>query len=154
MRCPKCDGNGLMKRARRDSREAMTIQRRMTEMVDDGGLFDCKYCEGKGVKPCGTCQGQGWEYLPFVNYRKFQPHPVFEQYHWSRDKLKQKPYEVEKKIEKAVLNKSLEQIEDSKSRNTREERKAAKEVEKKRKEAEKAAKRKAARAKKKDLQTA
>ena len=30
MKCPKCDGFGVMERVARDTRRAMTIQRRMT----------------------------------------------------------------------------------------------------------------------------
>lgn len=131
MRCPKCDGDGVMTRAKRDTREAMKIERGgAAGAVDDGGLFDCSYCSGKGVKPCGQCQGQGWEFLPFVNYRKFQPHPVFEEFHWSRDRMKAKNVDFEKNIEKATLNKSVEEIDADRKKIAKENKKLEKASEK------------------------
>ena len=136
MKCPKCDGHGMMERVARDERRAMTIQRRMTEFEDNGGFYDCNYCNGKGVKECTTCQGQGWELMPFINYRKFQPHPVFEDYHWARGKWKAKNRDLEKTIEKRTLDETVEKLGDQRKARERE-MKAAKKAAKAAKAAKK-----------------
>jgi len=142
MKCPKCDGHGVMERVARDERRAMTIQRRMTEAVDNGGFYDCNFCNGKGVKECTTCQGQGWEILPFINYRKFQPHPVFEDYHWARGKWKAKNRDREKAIEKRALEETVEAIGDERNARLKAEKKEQKRRDKEAKEAKAAKKKK------------
>ena len=141
VKCPKCDGFGVMERVARDSRRAMTIQRRMTDAADNGGYYDCNFCNGKGVTECSACQGQGWEILPFINYRKFQPHPVFEDYHWARGKWKAKNRDLEKVIEKRAVDETVEALNDGRK---------AREKAQKRREKEEAAARKAAKAAKKN----
>ena len=113
--------------------------------MDDGGLYDCEYCKGKGVKPCTACQGQGWEILPFVNYRKFQPHPVHEEYHWARSRWHAKDRLFEKRLEKKEMNKTIEDMNEKKAQRETEEKRAKKAE----KEAKRAAKQTAGGKKKK-----
>ena len=133
----------VMERVARDAtRRAMTIQRRMTDAADNGGYYDCNFCNGKGVKECTACQGQGWEILPFINYRKFQPHPVFEDYHWARGKWKAKNRDREKAIEKSALEETVEAIGDERNARLKAEKKEQKRRDKEAKEAKAAKKKK------------
>ena len=131
MRCPKCDGFGVMERVGVDNRREMTISRRMKESMDDGGMFDCTYCNKKGVKRCEACQGQGWHLSPYLNYRKFQPHPIFEEYHQSRDRMMARDPKYMKALEKANRKQEEERklkMEEEEYERKREARRKAKEL--------------------------
>ena len=140
MRCPKCDGFGVMERVGVDNRREMTISRRMKESMDDGGMFDCTYCNKKGVKRCEACQGQGWHLSPYLNYRKFQPHPIFEEYHQSRDRMMARDPKYMKALEKANRKQEEERklkMEEEEYERKREARRKAKELKKEGKEKKK-----------------
>ena len=152
MKCPKCDGWGTMERASKSVMGEMTIERRRRtyDPNDQGGMYECNYCQVKGVKECTTCQGQGWQFLPYINYRKFQPHPKFEEFHMRRDRVMARDVHFEKKIQRQAFN---EKIDESREQKEIEEKRKRKE-EKARKKAEKEAKAKARDDKKKGKQKA
>ena len=136
VKCTMCEGNGLMGRTRLDARESMVITAGM-----GGGTgassYRCHFCKGKGTEVCGPCQGQGWSYQPHVNERKFQPMPVFEDFHRTQaeklfgpDPVKKKTRQRKKFFEKFDKQKEADEEREDEERRLRKERKRLKKLEK------------------------
>jgi len=94
MKCGKCDGHGV---AWREAKPVADFDSMKVDVSRSGqlargqakndaftGYLPCEYCKQTGVQTCRSCKGVGWHYLPFVNQRKFEPHPIFEDFHWAR----------------------------------------------------------------------
>ena len=98
--------------------------------------YTCNFCKGKGTEECGTCQGQGWAFQNYVNDRKFQPKPVFEEFHRSQDgmlarqRMQAKRHGKKKLHEKLDKMKAMEEEKEAEERRLRKERKKQKKLEK------------------------
>lgn len=92
--CQKCNGVGHSRRTVFKKFDATKIT--LDDDKDDSGYHKCTFCKGSGVEDCKKCAAKGWVYLPLINVRKFQPHPMFENYHWNRNRqiAPQRDYEL------------------------------------------------------------
>ena len=108
LKCPKCDGRGMIKLARIRQAASGAFNVRLGDQMASpsaGGMLDCAYCKGTGVAKCDTCKGQGWSFQNNINYRKFMPKPIFENFHWNR--MFGKDHDAEKTIEKKALKQTF-----------------------------------------------
>lgn len=120
VKCVKCKGFGIMRRTQLDDRQSMVITAGSTNLGGASSI-ECSFCNGKGTEVCGTCQGQGWQYQQQVNYRKFQPKPMFEEYHRSLDRNLNRPRFQEKRREMKNLAKKFDAFDAAKQEKEAEE---------------------------------
>ena len=144
LRCQKCDGTGELNRRVFKKFDATKVT--LDDKKEDNGNHKCYFCQGSGVEDCRKCAAKGWLYLPLINVRKFGPHPMFENYHWNRDKMKAPRRDYEMKIQKATFNKILDESDE----NIKKQKEEAEKRERAERKARKAAKVEKAKAKGKD----
>lgn len=137
LRCRKCFGLGFMRKTTLDARQEMKITAMAEDNTGVANMYACNFCKGKGTETCGTCQGQGWQYEEDINYRKFQPHPIFEGHHRSRDRLFSRNFMREKIKKMRKFDKQMDKEEELQEQREKALRKVEKEAKKKEKEKKK-----------------